>query len=105
MAEPQVVQDGDHYRVFNLRESPVTYLHVLALPNGKLVYAGNPTTVPGLQEQAIDLVREFREKEPPAPAKVGARRPKRPKPPAGAAVAEAPKEDEPEMASAVAKGG
>ena len=79
----------NHYRVYGLRDILIG-LHVFVLPNDKLVYAGNPETLIALQGQAIEAVRLFREKEPPTPAPVRARRPRRPKTPSGAAAAEVP---------------
>ena len=87
----------NHYRVYGLRDVTIG-LHVFLLPSGNLVYAGNPETLVDLQQQAIEAVRLFREKEPPTPAPVGARRPRRPRTPSSAAAAEAPV---PEMATNV----
>ena len=79
----------NHYRVYGLRDITIG-LHVFVLPNGKLVYAGNPQTTVDLQLEAIQAVQFFREKEPPAPASIEARRPRRPRTPSSAAAAEAP---------------
>ena len=90
----------NHYRVYGLRDI-VIGLHVFVLPNDKLVYAGNPQTLLHLQWQAIEAVRLFREKEPPAPASVGARTPRRPKTPSSAEAAEAPAPESETTTSAV----